>query len=221
VIILINNHVLLPHRANWTAPPQTSRLWETGITPGITGAEQRQALRAWGRRSLGYTVTCRSLEQRARLDAQLDSGKNSGMACAPYFGRATALAAGVAAGAGAITLANPFGWTWASGDYVALLTLGDDTIYDVHQVLSVTGAGATLNLADNLTHNWLFGENVWPLLFGVLSTDKIDVLSSWHEAVPITLTQRAAERAAQLGATPAGAGPGVGQQVIGSTNLIA
>jgi hypothetical protein len=214
-MISIAGHTLFPHHANWAVAPAWQRRWQTGIGSGVTGAEQRAAARALPLHNLSFAITPYNLQERLRLDARMDQALKSGYACAPFFGRACFLAAGVAAGAAALDLVAPAAWSWAAGDYAILLR--DDEIYDVILVSSV--AGSTLNLDDVLTCAWLRGDMVRPVLFGTLAAEKQSPDSPWYATLRIAITQLVAERNAQLGSTPAHI-PGVGEQVIGSTNTI-
>jgi len=212
----INGHVLLPHNG-WAsgAPVKWSRRWQSGVGTGITGIEQRSALRAQPRHKLSCDLIATSLQERTRLDARVDAAMKCGLACLPFFGRAGVLLAAANAADVAITLVSVSSWPWAAGDYAVLM--GDDTTFDVVQLTGL--AGTTLNLQP-LTLNWAAGKKVWPLLFGKFSCAREQALTDYHGGWPITIEQLVAERTAQIGVT-AVPGPGVGQQKIGHTNRIA
>ena len=211
----INGHTVFPHNG-WAAggPLAYKRRWQTGVAIGLTGAEQRSALRAVPRHELTCSFTAESLQERSRLDARVDQAKKSGLGCMPFFGRSTLLLANAAAGANSISvMANP-AWLWAAGDYAILVQ--DDLTFDVLLVGSV--AGTTLNTQPT-TLNWASGSPVWPLLFGAFGAEAQDAHSAFYASIKITISQLVSERNAQVGVTPAHV-PGVGEQVIGSTNII-
>ena len=213
----INGHTLFPHNG-WAAggPLGYKRRWQTGVATGITGAEQRAALRAAPRHELTCSYVAATLQERSRLDARIDQAKKSGLGCLPFFGRACSLAADAAAGANSITIAANPAWTWAIGDYVIFVQ--DDLTFDCLPVTNV--AGAVLTLAGNLGYAWpAASSNVWPLLFGAFSAKAQEAISDWYGKIEVTISQLIAERNAQLGVTPA-VPPGVGQQAVGSTNVI-
>jgi hypothetical protein len=217
-MISINGYTLFPHSADWSVNPAWKRKWKTGVGTGTTGNEQRAALRALPLHTLTYTITATTLQERGRLDARIDQATQSGLACVPFCGRGVALSANSASGVNTITLVDVANaWPWANGDYAMLLG-DDDTVYDAWQVTGI--AGNVLTLAGNLVNAWAAGSMVWPVLFGMFSTDKKqNQLTTWHAGLKITVQQLVAERNAQLGSTPATV-PGVGAQVIGSTNTI-
>ena len=211
----INGHVLLPHNGWATgAPVKWSRRWQSGVAAGITGIEQRSALRALPRHKLSCDLIATSLQERVRLDARVDAAAKSGLACLPFFGRAGVLLAAANAADLAVTLVSVSSWPWAAGDYAILM--GDDVTFDVVQLTGV--AGTTLNIQP-LTLNWAAGKKVWPLLFGRFSCNRQQALTNWHGGWPITIEQLVAERTAQLGNTPAPV-PGVGDQVVEQTNTV-
>lgn len=216
IVKIINGCVLFSHGANWATAPACQRIWETEIAESLPGAEARQALRATPRRSLTFTITAATLQERSRLDARLDAAKVSGYACAPLHGRAAFLAAATAAGVNTLTLASS-SWAWAAGDYAILIA--DDLTYDVQPVVGVDNTGLVLTLAGNTTYGWAAGALCWPLLFGKFSAGKEMPLNAWLAHQPVTIKETVSSRAAQIGATPAQP-PGVGQQAIGSTNVI-
>lgn len=206
----IAGHIIFPHNG-WSTGQRLkwSRKWETELGVAISGQEQRAALRAWPRHKLTCGLLAESLQERCRLDARVDAALKSGYACAPFFGRGCPLAAAAGNGADALTIVSPANWPWAAGDYTILLR--DDTSYDVLSVSSV--AGSILNLAGVLACSWGVGSFVHPLLFGKFSCDTQTPLTNWHGGSIITIEQLAAERTAQLGATPAHI-PGIGEMRI-------
>lgn len=214
----IAGHTLFPHAADWSVAPAWRRRWQTGISAGVSGREQRQALRARPRHTLEVSVRTRSLAERARLDARMDQALTSGYGCLPFFGFGSGLAAAAAAGAGAVTLADAAApWAWAAGDYLALVA-DDDTAYDCWLVTAA--AGNDLALAGNLANTWPAGAVARPLLFGKFTARKNDQITDWHSSVRIAIEQLVAERTAQLGAVTPAAGIGVGSDQVAVDNDI-
>jgi len=216
-MIAINGYTLFPHPADWSTQPDNVEDWQSGIGTGVLGNEQRAGLRDLPLESLTFIITAQSLQERCRLDARLDQALKSGLACIPYFGMGSALAAPVNAGANAVGIqdaVNP--WPWAAGDY-AIIVGADDTVYDVLPVTVV--AGNTLQFgAGALNYGWV-RKIVRPLLFGKISTEKQTVLTNWHTPVKLTVKQQVNPRSAQIGITPPLV-PGVGQQIVGKTNQL-
>lgn len=215
-ITLINGCVWLPHRPNWSQPPVARRVWRTEIAEALPGKETRQSLRAVPRRQIAFSIFPRSLPERVRFESRLDAALKSGFACAPLHGFASPLAAGVASGSMSLVLTHNPAWSWQAGDYVALSA--DDEIYDVAAVTNY--AGTTLTLATPLNYAWDASSLVWPVIFGKFTADKLNALTNWHEQARLTIAEVTSGRAVQIGATPAHV-PGVGEQIIGSTNTIA
>jgi len=214
----VNGYVLFPHNGWATGQPlKWSRTWQTGVATGISGAEQRSALRAWPRHKLGCTLVAASLQERARLDARVDAALKTGYACLPFFGKGCALSAAARAGAQSLTLQTVTPWPWATGDYAILFA--DDETFDVVQVTSVVGTTLAFSLQP-LAFSWSSGSIAWPLLFGKFTADVETGHSQWYAAWAITIEQLLAERTAQLG-VPAPTPPGIGQQRIAKTNQIA
>lgn len=213
MITLVNNHVLLPHAADWSEEPETKRVWQTETSEALPGSETRQALRAVARRGLSFSFTAHSQEERSRFDARWDAAQVSGLACAPFFGRGSTLAADAAAGDSAVTVELPGAWAWQAGDYVALVN--SDTMFDAVKVTGV--AAGVLTLETPLDNDWPEGWTAWPLIFGMLTSDKATVLTSWHESLRLTINQLVAERSIQLGAVVPPAGTGIGVWNVNST----
>lgn len=216
-MISLLGYTLFPHPADWGTAPRHTQRWQTGVVASLTGAEQRGALRALPLHTLTFLVTPASIGERARLDARLTQSLKSGYGCAPFFGCASVLAAGAGAGSNSLALPDAVThWPWAAGDYAILLG-ADDTVFDVLPVTAVTGA--VLTLGGILTNSWPAPYLVRPLLFGKVIADKSALPDANISSVKITIQQLVAERNAQLGFAAAPA-PGVGQQKIGSTNIL-
>ena len=147
-VTLVNGSVLLPNPADWSTPPSWKRAWHTGISAGITGGEGRQQMRALPRESLSWTVGVLSLEERAAFDAVLDAASQSGLACAPYWGRGMSIQNAVGAGAGRAFLAD-MSWDWQPGDYAFFADLAGN--YDVVQLIAISRGIIVPPTADQTT----------------------------------------------------------------------
>lgn len=142
-VATVNGYTLLPHPADWSAAVQWKRRWQTGIAASITGDEARQSLRALGREELTWQINPVSLEERAVLDERLDAASMSGLVCAPFWGRGSAIT-----GWGAnntLLLADDL-WNWQVNDYLFLMgecltaSLAPPYAWCVAQVTKVTAA---------------------------------------------------------------------------------
>ncbi|HYG98867.1 MAG TPA: hypothetical protein VD837_07020 [Terriglobales bacterium] len=212
MIVLVNNHVLIPHAADWATPPTTARAWETQISEALPGSEIRQALRAQCRRTLSFMFTATTIQERARFDARWDAAAKSGLAAVPFFGRSCTLSADADETDDEIAVA-PGGWGWAVGDYIVLMN--GDQMVDCHAIASVDGDTLTLETA--LNYDWPADFIVRPVFFGKPKSEKFPVLTSWHESVAINVSQLVSERSAQLGSVTPPAGSGIGTMIVGST----
>jgi hypothetical protein len=214
MITLINNHVLFSHPANWDSPPTSQRVWQTEIVAALSGAEQRQALRAVARRSLTFTVTARTLPERVRLEARVEAATKSGLACAPLHGRACVLAQDAAGNSLAL---KPGGaWNWQPGDYAFLMD--DDQTFDALPVAAVNGLTLDFGLK-TLDFHWPQGQLVWPLIFGKFSADKTDALDGFLAEQKLTIAELIGARSVALGIIPAQP-TGIGTDIIGSTFIV-
>src|SRR4051812_26279185 len=113
----IDNHVLFPHVANFTTRPSRKRSWLTGISETVTGHQSRFALRAQPRLSLTFTLTPRTLQEQAQLEDRILAAKKSGLACAPFWGRASVLQSDCTTNA--VVLQSAF-WPWKVGNWIGL-----------------------------------------------------------------------------------------------------
>lgn len=214
----INGYTLFPHDANWGKLPKWGRRWQTGIATGLTGRETRGGFRSLPLQSLTYTINTRSISERGTLNIRVHEALKSGLACVPFFGRGTALAAAATAGDSTVQISDVSTiWEWAVNDYAILLG-SDYSIYDAWKVTDVTGDVLTLD--GTLANSYPINHAIRPLLFGKFTISSIDILHPHHDATTVTVTQLANERNAQLGTVTPDAGTGVGHQVIESTNVI-
>ena len=218
-VTLINGFVLFSHPADWSEAPAWSRAWETGMAASITGAEQRNAMRNLPRVKLSYLISALSLEERAVLDERLDAASKSGLACCPFIGRGSVLAAGANANAAVLTENS---WGWQPGDFVFLQTPNaPQSAYLNFDAIEVTAVnGLTLTLAGNVSRNYPAGSLTWPLLFGKFAMEEQTANTSWHGDVKITVSELTPRGAQALGNVPAAPGPGVGGWKVATTLVI-
>jgi len=207
----VNGHVFLPQQPNWQTPLQWQRTWANEVVTGLTGIEARSAMRSLPRVQLTWTVTPWTVPAQNELDDQVRAAKKAGLACAPYWGRASVLASPCSGTA--VVLQSAF-WPWKVGDWICFLY---PLSFDLRQVTAVVGSALTLNAAVSSASpaNTL----VWPLLYGKLTTNDMSLATGQRGALQLTLLEETPGQAAQLGGVPPppGSGSGIGSMSIGST----
>jgi hypothetical protein len=218
MVALINNHVLIPNRPNWAFKPRWSRAWQTAVTSAVVGRESRYALRANARITLRYRITTKGIVATQELHDRLRAAVKSGLGCAPYYGRGSALVDAAIAGATEVLITE--GWDWQAGDYFFAGTEGG---YDAKLVtIAVLDAGVwTLTLDEPLDWDHAAQAPAWPLLFGKLTAPELPALTPRAGEVQVSISELTSGRAAQLGAVVPDVGVGIGYMTIGSTFTIA
>lgn len=207
----VNNHILFPHQANWTNPPEWSRRWETEIADAVTGAESRAALRSHPLVSLAWTVTPWSLQEQAQLDDRIRAAKKSGKACAPFWGRASVLQTACNASTAVVQGTH---WTWSSGNSIFFLDASNpaNPIFRVRQITNVSGQ--TLTLDASVAHTFPAGSLVYPLLFGKFECEEISVETSRRSEARLKISEMISAASQGLGAASSG---GIGVMKLGDT----
>lgn len=205
----VNGHVLFPHRANWADRPKLSRRWENEVSDSEFGNESRYALRSVPRKVLEWTVTARDLQEQSQLVDRIVAAMNSGLACAPQWGRASELAEDVAAGDSTIEV-EPTLWPWAADDYMILLD-GDE--FEVAQILSVAGEILTLTAGVAGAH---VGPFVWPLFFGQFDVDNYGLISERQGSATLSIAELTSPEAVTIG-TSTPEIDGIGGWIISDT----
>jgi hypothetical protein len=154
------------------------RRWETGLSTAAKGSEEREVKRTIGLKSISYVTAPYTLEERLALGMAIREGLSTGKACAPYWGRGTALAADVTATT--ITLVDNL-WGFAAAEFVFLL----DPATRGWEVRSISGvAGSVLTLSGgSVARTYKSGLLVWPLIFGKLICENWDAMEN-HRANP-------------------------------------
>lgn len=204
---LINNHVLIPHDADWAQPPEWSRAWQTGLVTAVTGQGSRQALRAVARHALTWLITPCSLNEQVRLDDRVRAAVKLGLACAPFHGRGGAL---VDAFTGDTFQCRP-GWDWTVGDYVFVRNSDG---YEISRVASANlELGTwTVELEDVLTGT--YRDFAWPLIFGKFTCAEMEAASPRVGPLRVTISELTNARSAQLGSVAPPSGAGIGVMVV-------
>lgn len=208
---LINDHVLFPFTPQWARRPEFSRAWQNAVEPGVLGNETRLGLRAVPRRSLTFETLNLTRPELGQLNDALLAAKKSGLACAPFHGRAATLAADTE---GDFLQLVETAWTWRAGDYVFF---GDSAGFEVGRiaVVDIDMGIRLLTLEDALANVYPAGAYCWPLVFGKFSGDGEDARSPSFGPARITITELVSPAAAQLGEVEAPEGEGFGYDAVG------
>lgn len=124
------NAVLIPDAPNWANKPRWSRRWQTAITTGVTGAEDRAALRKEPLESLEYSLLT-ELGEREALTARLQAALKSGRACIPRWDLPQTLKLDADARRAETTQRHH---SWHIGDYAIFLRPTGGTVGLYHAV---------------------------------------------------------------------------------------
>ena len=209
---LVNDHVLLPMRANYADAPVADRRWQNTLEDAEFGNESRFALRSVPRRSVRWRVTPSDIQQNARLLDQIIAARKSGLACAPFFGRGSEIAVEVT---GTTLEIEPTLWEWNEGDYLILIDEAGG--YDVRQVETVVGETITLDSAVSRAYGC--GLFVWPLIFGRFDCDSLSALRAEIGEASLSVQELTSGEAETVGV----AGPpidGIGGWIIEDTFIV-
>ncbi|MHB8520731.1 MAG: hypothetical protein ACYDH9_08225 [Limisphaerales bacterium] len=112
-IPLVNDAVVFPDPIDWSGKVNWSRTWATRLAEGITGAEDRAAMRTKPLHKLEYGILAASLQDRSNLEARLAAAVKKGRACCPLWARPSELSQD--AGDTACLVSGI--WPWRQGDY--------------------------------------------------------------------------------------------------------
>lgn len=208
----VNGHVLIPMRANYAQAPSTDRAWQNSVDDAEFGNESRFALRAVPRRTVRWKVTTEDIQQNARLVDQILAAKKSGLACVPFFGRGSEIAAQVT---GTTLEIEPTLWPWAEDDY--LILIDGEGNYDVRQVAAIVGE--TITLDSPVTQPYGCGLFVWPLLFGKFDCDGLSALRAELGEASMAIQELTSTESETVGV----AGPpidGIGGWIIEDTFIV-
>ncbi|HWD20519.1 MAG TPA: hypothetical protein VHB20_14700 [Verrucomicrobiae bacterium] len=224
-MITINNHILLPHPANWSTLVDWQRTWETNTADSVLGHESRVAVRATPRRQISFLLTPWSVTEQNRLDDRLRAAAQGGLACAPYWGRGAVLEGPVRSDSPHLSLDDVV-WTWSIGDYIFLF---DADAYPAHLYFDVgliagvdvdTDGGVTnLTLSANPSRAYPAGGRAWPMVFGEFSAQDMSAVTAQRGAVQVTLRELQSPEDAVVNG-PVTIGSGLGATVVGSTFIV-
>lgn len=179
-VALVNGHVLLPDQPDWSERIVTTRTWDIGVAPAVTGAEDRVATRTQPLRSAQWTVTPDSLPAMSGVRDRMHAALESALLCAPAWGRGSTLSIACNSGATSATVDSP-AWTWAVGQWLFLS--------ETEQRLLTGVAGSVLSWTTPIAADYAAGEWVWPLLFGRPIVDDLSWRHSRQSPVRVTLRQ--------------------------------
>ena len=175
IVIDGRDYVLLPHLADWSTEPQLSIRWETKVSPGITGAEDRARMRGVPLHGVKWSVTSVNEREEERLEARVQAARRSGKAAAPWFGRGMTV---TAAGTGSSTITvEDSPWIPSAGDWVILLSGGEgsEPFYEVLEVDSVSGSVITID--GTLSTLWPGGSLCYPIISGAFQSESREMLT--------------------------------------------
>lgn len=176
-ITTIADHVLIPHQADWTTPPDLTRMWRSSIDQSLAGNEDRLSVRSEAWMRLNFYVHPFNHIERARFDDRMRAALRAGKMAVPFWGRGVPTSADAAATDTSLVLERA-DHRIAAGSYIFVqsdIPAEFDT-WDVCLVDSV--ASTTLNLSAGLNNSYSAGTFVRPLLFGKPITNPFEVRNS-------------------------------------------
>jgi hypothetical protein len=206
---LVNGHVLFPHRANYGELPQWERRWQNEVVDSEFGQESRFALREVPRVMIKWKVTSADIAENSQLADRILAAKKSGLACAPYWGRGSELAAIVS---GSTIEIEASLWPWAQDDYCLLIDASGN--FEVGQLAGV--AGSTLTLTGPVARPYHSGGFVWPLIFGQFAADGLSALTARFGEATLTIVELTSPDTVGIG-TPSPGPDGIGEWIIEDT----
>lgn len=185
----INGHVLIANMPDWASVVSNRRTWETSVVKGEIGNESRSGLRAVPLARLEFEVFTDSLAEAAKFDDVILAARKAGKVVVPYWGRGTQ----VASASGDTVVLAETGWPWQAGDW---LFIGGEML----PVASV--AGNTLTLDGELESEYSH-EFAWPLLFGKMSLNEVEIVTPRNGQARISVTELVSSRSVAIGGSEA------------------
>lgn len=178
--------VVIPHRPDWRQRVAWSRAWDTSIESGLTGAEDRRAMRLKPRERIVFRVIPWNAEERIRLLERLKAGVKAGRVLVPNWGRGATLAAG--ASGTSLAIASP-AFTIHSGNpvFIGQPDIDGWELWDVAEVASAVGT--TINLRAPLSRTYSAGTGIYPCVIGRLEIGELEALDDWRQSVEIAVLQ--------------------------------
>jgi hypothetical protein len=167
---LINNCVFLDSVPNWASAPSSARSWKTNVAGVVTGAEQRQGLRAAAFRSQSCRITASTQPRRVLIEEQITAALASGRACMLRIGyRSLVLSATTTR----VDIADTV--LMAVGDW---LVIRSGVILTAREIATVAtpSAGVRRYGFTALAVAPSANDLVWPMLFGTLALKKVDTI---------------------------------------------
>lgn len=185
-ITTIDDHVILPHQADWNAKPELRRLWRAAVESSLGGNEDRLSVRSVAWMRFSYSVFPVNQVERARLEERLREGIKAGKIAVPLWGRGVPLSAAVSAGATSVTLTRS-NHNFEAGKHV-LIQPSVPMLFDEWDAAVIDSVdGATLNLTEALDNGYAKGTYVWPLLFGKPTPEEFSLLNRGRGRFPVSV----------------------------------
>jgi hypothetical protein len=206
-------HVLIPHRCNWREEPDWQREWENEVADGVIGNQRRRGMRVQPRVRLAWTISPRDLQEHSLLNERIRAARKSGLACAPFWGRASVLSANLT---GQTLLMEATTWGWAVNDFVFLMDAdGNFEVRQIEQVISTQ----ELRLLKAVGRTYAAGLQVWPLVFGKLIAEDMPAETSHRGNIRCAIQELVSPATSGVGAFNI-TGRGIGVMRIGSTFIV-
>jgi len=185
-ITTISDHVLLPHQADWSSPPNISRLWRASVENSLDGDEDRLAVRHGAWLLLKYSVLPYNHIERKRFSVRFKQAMRDGKICVPQWGKGVPIENSAQAGATSIKLTRS-NHGFADGQYLLIQSsvAPEFDSWDVLLILSTSGANITFSEA--LDNSYPRGTRVWPLLFGRPIPEDFQVLNTGRSRYSVSM----------------------------------
>lgn len=184
--MIIDDHTLIPHQANWNKRPSFNDEWQDEVAAAQEGKEARASLRAACWTSMRYLLTPFNDIERAKMEAALREAIQSGKACVPWLGKAAFLAEDATGTSFDFeSVAN-----LAEGDYLffAQEARYDFDSWEVSQIDTIVGN--TVTVLTSLTGTYANRSPVWPLMFGKITEPTQAMLNNYRGDFDITIQRQ-------------------------------
>lgn len=184
--MIIDDHVLIPHRANWNQRPRFSNIWRSELSASQTNKEERATLRDTPWRQMSYILTPWDDIERGYLWPMLAEATQTGYACVPWLGKAEQLAETATGSSFDFVAVDNF----EAGQYLFFRAAEPRlfTSWEIGQIDTIVSN--TVTLTDPLTDSYAAGILVWPLMFGKLTAPSQRMLNAWRGSWEITIEQQ-------------------------------
>lgn len=182
----VNGVIVIPHWADFSSLPESTRRYRTEIATALDGSESRSALMSDARDEIRWTVTASNREENQHLESRVLLALEDGNASAPWWGRAFVLASDTS-GTSVSIQSSP--WAPAVGDRVIFMGppgRAGGPIWEVGVVDSISG-GTSITLEDPLSNTYKSGSLCWPLITGKFQGVKSEAVNAdvceWQMAI--------------------------------------